>query len=1181
MSSVEIQSSLAYPLFLFLPSAGAPTGSGKTVLLEYVPAHLTPSLLVHPAFCPFFHLRSPFLQPLAVNNPTSLSTRLAIVQMLLKRVSRATGAFNHRPGEVKAIYMAPLKAIVQEKKEEWIARFGPLGIVCKELTGDSDVSSWSELTSVDILLTTPEKFDSITRRNKDRGGMSFFADCALVIIDEVHLLGDDRGGALEAIVSRLKVLARKPNLANSPLGSLRFAACSATVPNLRDVGQWLNAPIPEGVWEFGEEYRPVTLQTKVLGYDAAKNDFLFEKRLNERLYEVVMNHFCSKPTIVFCNSRDGCVHAAKELVNKAAAARYNPFVRDDSHRHQLAEAAKRAANKSLQQTVLNGVAFHSAALEYPDRDLCEQLFRSRILTILCCTSTLAMGVNLPAYLCVVRGTRQYAGGGTYKEIERGTLLQMCGRAGRPQFDQEGRVVIMTQRQTQGLYAGLVHGTDPIESNLGISMTEHLNAEIASSIVTDAETAIDWLKHSFFYVRICKNPRHYGLSPTLAPENACKGIVLNTLDEISKAGLCELSCSSLSTPTVRALAGGRVMSDLYIRFQTMRLIMGVKSPASVSDLLMMLCNAEEFSQIKLRRDERKMLKEWNVSEDPIVRFKVTEPRGKSGKRVTAKVIRTAAEKIFILVQEQISDQFATTLPPGMRLEVEAVFQNGIRIMQGAVKYFGGLSEGAYAACCNSLRLAKALEMKMYDDTKYPMKQIPQCGKKSVQALANAGMRSLDDILGADPRDLERIVNRAFPHGNHLLDSVLALPCPMNIQIRVKEAWNRGITVQIHIERQCHPTRPTATTTPEEVGQQGQGIPPTSSLSTTPSAPTIRQLSPAGVNVSSRWSARLIVGCRWNDTLLHIERLKQDGLSHNTVENGVPIERTVHCSSLPRPGEDAVFYAALFFDECVGRDVFGELTQRVPLHSRTTPLLGNIADVNPNTLLGPRSSLSKTASPMDATVRSRDWRGGTASESDPLGKENQRHFCRSSNDSPAEVKPKVTWREPLLTSSPPRFSRKPPDLAPSAAAAIPDAETEPGWGDGDVGNHEDDDGAWTDQASPTNPHTCHWGSNTADGWDDDDQASPPCNATWGGSTSHLGPVRSLDPPVEPFPGSSDEVIVLDSPERPAKVLRRASQELPGPADPPTPAPAPGPGPPVQTVTCFKDETCGMEMNMDWDW
>ena len=85
--------------------------------------------------------------------------------------------------------------------------------------------------------------------------------------------------------------------------------------------------------------------------------------------------------------------------------------------------------------------------------------------------------------------------------------------------------------------------------------------------------------------------------------------------------------------------------------------------------------------------------------------------------------------------------------------------------------------------------------MWDDTALPMKQIPQCGKKSVRALAEAGLTSLDDVLAADPRALERVVNRAFPHGNHLIDSVLALPANMRVQMRVKEAWNGGVTIQV--------------------------------------------------------------------------------------------------------------------------------------------------------------------------------------------------------------------------------------------------------------------------------------------------------------------------------------------------------------------------------------------------
>ena len=136
------------------------------------------------------------------------------------------------------------------------------------------------------------------------------------------------------------------------------------------------------------------------------------------------------------------------------------------------------------------------------------------------------------------------------------------------------------------------------------------------------------------------------------------------------------------------------------------------------MLETLSRAEEFSQIKLRREEKKTLKEWNLSEEPIVRFKVTETRGKAGTRAVAKVIRTPAEKIFIATQGAMSDEFTDVHPPGMRLEVENVFTNGRRIMQGAARYYAKTTEGGFAACCNALRLSKALEMRAWDDTRFP-------------------------------------------------------------------------------------------------------------------------------------------------------------------------------------------------------------------------------------------------------------------------------------------------------------------------------------------------------------------------------------------------------------------------------------------------------------------------------
>lgn len=98
---------------------------------------------------------------------------------------------------------------------------------------------------------------------------------------------------------------------------------------------------------------------------------------------------------------------------------------------------------------MSGVGYHHAAMAPAERTAIENLFRCQDLVILCTTSTLAVGVNLPAYLVVIKGTRRYAGSeadGGYQEYDRATCLQMVGRAGRPQYDIEGRAVIMTNRE---------------------------------------------------------------------------------------------------------------------------------------------------------------------------------------------------------------------------------------------------------------------------------------------------------------------------------------------------------------------------------------------------------------------------------------------------------------------------------------------------------------------------------------------------------------------------------------------------------------------------------------------------------------------------------------------------------------------------------------------------------------
>lgn len=83
---------------------------------------------------------------------------LAILRVMSNYIDQR-GAFNVNPGAAKIIYLAPIRALVQEKVKQWQESFGnKLGLTCCEMTGDTDMANSINLDSADIICTTPEKF---------------------------------------------------------------------------------------------------------------------------------------------------------------------------------------------------------------------------------------------------------------------------------------------------------------------------------------------------------------------------------------------------------------------------------------------------------------------------------------------------------------------------------------------------------------------------------------------------------------------------------------------------------------------------------------------------------------------------------------------------------------------------------------------------------------------------------------------------------------------------------------------------------------------------------------------------------------------------------------------------------------------------------------------------------------
>jgi ATP-dependent DNA helicase HFM1/MER3 len=137
--------------------------------------------------------------------------------------------------------------------------------------------------------------------------------------------------------------------------------------------------------------------------------------------------------------------------------------------------------------------------------------------ILACTSTLAHGVNLPAHLVIIRGTSVYRGSHGYERLPRSMVTQMIGRAGRPGLDDHGIAVIMTSKEDKSYYEAVESNTEVVESNLMSMFVEVICAEMTSGVIEDIADAISWLRNTFFYIRVRKNPQHYGYESITSTE----------------------------------------------------------------------------------------------------------------------------------------------------------------------------------------------------------------------------------------------------------------------------------------------------------------------------------------------------------------------------------------------------------------------------------------------------------------------------------------------------------------------------------------------------------------------------------------------------------------------------------------------------------------------------------------
>jgi activating signal cointegrator complex subunit 3 len=211
---------------------------------------------------------------------------------------------------VQVVYIAPMKALVRERITDWEIRLHrKIGKRVVELTGDVTPDARA-IENADVIVTTPEKWDGISRSWQTR---RYVQSVALMIIDEIHLLGEDRGPVLEVIVSRTRYIA------DHTKRTLRIIGLSTALANAQDLADWLGITGAAGMYNFRPSVRPVPLEAHIFGFPG-KHYCPRMMTMNKPTFQAIQYHSPTKPTLVFVSSRRQTRLTAMDLITYLSVA---------------------------------------------------------------------------------------------------------------------------------------------------------------------------------------------------------------------------------------------------------------------------------------------------------------------------------------------------------------------------------------------------------------------------------------------------------------------------------------------------------------------------------------------------------------------------------------------------------------------------------------------------------------------------------------------------------------------------------------------------------------------------------------------------------------------------------------------------------------------------------------------
>ncbi len=635
----------------------------------------------------------------------------------------------------KIVYVAPLKALVKERLHDWRPRLlEALKLSVVELTGDY-APDQSVLAKANLILTTPEKWDNVSRNMQSK---SFVNQVGLVICDEIHLLGGDRGHVLEMIVSRMRRIGT---------GQCRFVGLSTAMANAVDLSIWLSGSGSKtnfSCFNFRPSVRPVPLQVFLEGYA----DLHYCPRMasmNKPLYTHILTLSPDRPVLVFVSSRRQTRLTAQALISYCVNDdKPRRFLSEDALKEaQLASLIDRVVDPILRHTMSFGIAMHHARMPESDRLIAEEAFAAQLVQVLIATSTVAWGVNFPAHLVIVKGTEFFdAASHGYRDLPVTDILQMIGRAGRPQFDTSAKAVILAQDTKKYFYKKFLYEPFPIESSLHLHLTDHLNAEIVSGACTSEEGALNFLKtQTYLGIRVRKNPLFYGAEgrEDELVDDFLKKLIKVSLEDLFDSACIAVNCQGLLTCTVF----GKIAAKFYLSHRTIRHFLQMTDfvSASIDQFLRIVSFAAEFDAFPIRHNEDQEIAQFVKAQPSLIEDSFL-------KQVCPLDYTKPQAKVYVLLRAHCLRLQLPVLDfeTDTKLAVEQV----LRVLAG----FGEFCAKNFKAkaFADATILSRLIKGRCWLQTE--LLQLPYLAGKTIGALKKEKLTRMGDFLGVDAGRLRR-------------------------------------------------------------------------------------------------------------------------------------------------------------------------------------------------------------------------------------------------------------------------------------------------------------------------------------------------------------------------------------------------------------------------------------------